>query len=214
MDVVFDPPRDAQTIFLLSPADCRGQRAAMLANASAQFPLARQLQSQGASIGDVFAFLSALYFRGKLTYARRFCRVPESIPGVAVIAPGAGLLRDVDTITAEQLRIFGSVPVDADNRLYREPLLRDARALAAHSEASARFVLLGSVASGKYVRPLLEVFGERLWFPIDFVGRGDMSRGGLLLRSAREGQELAYEKVLGAKVHGPRAARLPKLRRA
>lgn len=204
-----DEPSIEQTIFLLSPADCRGKRAAMLWSPNAQSPLARRLQAEGAPLGEVFAFLSALYFRGKLTYARRFCRAPEGFPGVVVIVPGAGLCRESDRITAEQLQSFGSVPVDADNRLYREPLLRDAHALAQHSARSARFVLLGSVASSKYVRPLLEVFGERLWFPSDFVGRGDMSRGGLMLRAAREGSELSYERVQGATVRGRRAARLP-----
>jgi hypothetical protein len=198
----------AQTIFLLSPADCRGQRAALLASPHSQAPLARQLQSTGAELGDVFAFLSALYFRGKLTYARHFCRVPAELPGVVVITPGAGLCRDRDVITAEHLRILGSVSVDADNRMYREPLLRDAHALASRAEPAARFVLLGSVASEKYVRPLLEVLGERLWFPIDFVGRGDMSRGGLMLRAAREDRELVYSRVQGAVVRGRRAPRL------
>jgi hypothetical protein len=199
-----------QTIFLLSPADCRGQRAAMLANPSSEFPLARQLQSEGATIGEIFAFLSALYFRGKLTYARHFARVPEGFPGVTVITPGAGLYRDSDRITPEQLRLFASVSVDADNRMYLEPLLRDARALAQHADPAARFVLLGSVASAKYVAPLLEVFGERLWFPVDFVGRGDMSRGGLLLRAARDDSELSYGQVQGAVVRGRRPAKLPK----
>lgn len=200
----------AQITFLLSPADCRGERAARLASAESESLLARQLRAGDASIGEVFAFLSALYFRGKLTYARRFCRAPEGFPGVTVITPGAGLWRDTDRITPEQLALFGSVSVDADNRMYREPLVRDARALLAHSDGDARFVLLGSVASAKYVQPLLEVFGERLWFPVDFVGRGDMSRGGLLLRAAREDQELAYGPVQGAIVRGRRPARLPK----
>ena len=200
----------SQTIFLLSPADSRGKRAALLASPQSQFELARQLQTTGAPLGEVFAFLSALYFRGKLTYARRFSKVPPQLPGVVVITPGAGLCRDQDVITAEHLRMLGTVPVDADNRLYREPLLRDARALAERSDRTARFVLLGSVASQKYVKPLLEVFGERLWFPTDFVGRGDMSRGGLLLRAARDGQELSYGRVEGAIVRGQRPPRLPK----
>ena len=76
-----------------------------------------------------------------------------------------------------------------------------------------RFVLLGSIASDKYVEPLLQVFGERLLFPADFVGRGDMSRGGLLLRAAREGSELAYTPVLGATRRGSRPARLPRIAR-
>ena len=42
-----------------------------LLNPAAEFPLALQLRSvEGATIGEVFSFLSGLYFRGKLTYAR------------------------------------------------------------------------------------------------------------------------------------------------
>jgi hypothetical protein len=54
-------------IFLLSPARTDGKRASMAMNPTAKFELARQLRSDvGASIGDVFSFLSGLYFRGKL----------------------------------------------------------------------------------------------------------------------------------------------------
>ena len=75
-------------------------------------------------------------------------------------------------------------------------------------------VLLGSIATAKYVEPLLAIFGERLLFPSAFVGRGDMSRGGLMLRSVREDAELAYEPVSSAVLHGPRPPKLPKLPRA
>jgi len=74
-------------------------------------------------------------------------------------------------------------------------------------------VLLGSVASEKYTGPLLEVFGERLLFPTDFVGRGDMSRGGLMLRCARSGIELPYIPVRGALRHGARPPRLERWRK-
>ena len=73
-------------------------------------------------------------------------------------------------------------------------------------------VLLGSVASPKYVTVLTNIFGPRLLFPIDFVGRGDMSRGGLLLRHARDGVELPYVPILGATLHGARPPKLPPLR--
>jgi hypothetical protein len=59
-------------------------------------------------------------------------------------------------------------------------------------------VLLGSVATGKYTEPLLEVFGERLLIPKDFVGLGDMSRGSLLLRAVREDEELTYARLANA----------------
>ncbi len=73
-------------------------------------------------------------------------------------------------------------------------------------------VLLGSIASQKYVAVLGAVFGSRLLFPRDFVGRGDMSRGGLLLRAARAGAELAYESVLGAERRGKLPPRLAPVR--
>ena len=66
-------------------------------------------------------------------------------------------------------------------------------------------MLLGSVATDKYVRPLVRVFGDHLLFPSDFVGRGDMSRGALMLRAARDGRELAYAPVEGSARRGPRA---------
>jgi hypothetical protein len=69
-------------------------------------------------------------------------------------------------------------------------------------------VLLGSIATPKYTDVLLDVFGTQLRFPVDFVGRGDMSRGGLLLRRAAAGEELDYAPVAGAVVHGSRPPRL------
>jgi hypothetical protein len=69
-------------------------------------------------------------------------------------------------------------------------------------------VLLGSIATGKYVDLLLEVFGDSLRFPSDFAGRGDMSRGGLLLRCVDARRELAYAPIDGAPRHGPRPPRL------
>ena len=72
------------------------------------------------------------------------------------------------------------------------PLVADARALADALPARARVVLLGSVATSKYVEVLGEALGARLHFPSDFIGRGDMSRGALMLRSAASGVELEY----------------------
>ena len=70
------------------------------------------------------------------------------------------------------------------------------------------FVLLGSIASGKYVDVLLEVFGSRLCFPAEFAGRGDMSRGGLMLRCVASGEELGYVPLVGAERHGKRPPKL------
>ena len=68
---------------------------------------------------------------------------------------------------------------------------------------------LGSISTQRYVEPLLTAFGTRLLFPPAFLGRGDMSRGGLLLRAAAAANELAYEPLAGAVRHGKRPAKLP-----
>ncbi len=193
-------------VFLLSPARCDGVRMAMLRRPEARFPLALELRSPaGATLADVFTFTSGLYFRGKLTYARAF--------GASwVITPGAGLVEPERRITPSTLDAWARVRVDLEDRRYRRPLERDARALAERLPGT-EVVLLGSIASDKYVDLLLEVFEDRLLFPTDFVGRGDMSRGGLLLRSARSGTELPYGPVRGAVRRGKRPPRLPKLPR-
>jgi hypothetical protein len=208
------PAAPATTVFLLSPARCASERALRLTDGRSQTPLAQQLCSpEGAPLGDVFAFLSSLYFRGKLTYARAFARPPRGMPGVFVITPGEGLCVESECITAARMRAFAEVEVHHANQGFAAPLLRDAQALAATAGDEARFVLLGSIASAKYLTTLQQAVGERLLFPGDFVGRGDMSRGGLLLRSASDNRELEYLPVLGATLHGPRVARLPPRRR-
>jgi hypothetical protein len=200
-------------IFLLSPANVSGARGRLVLSTRAAFPLAVRLRGEGAALGDVFSFVSGLYFRGKLAYARRFAAAPDphspiSGAGVFVITPAAGLRTPETIVTADALTGFARVDVSADNPKYRRPLERAARALAADIGADCEVVLLGSIASGKYVDIFQGIFGERLLFPAEFVGRGDMSRGGLLLRCAASGDELAYIPVAGAVRHG---ARPPKL---
>ena len=172
-------------IFLLSPASTSGRRAQLLFNERAEFPLALTLRKpRGATLGEVFAFLSGLYFRGKLEYVRTFARPLRGVQSALIITPDRGLLSPDTRVTLADLRAFATSPIDTSNPVYREPLLRDARALADRHGAHIEVVLLGSIASGKYVDVLLSVFGERLLFPQEFVGRGDMSRGGLMLRCA------------------------------
>jgi hypothetical protein len=202
------------TIFLLSPANLGGVRGGLVFNPGAEFPLARQLQSGGASIEDLFSFISSLYFRGKVAYAAAFGRPPRGMPGALVITQGEGLRLLHETVTVESLRAWAAVPIDAKNPRFTAPLVDHAAALVRAHGKTTRFVLLGSVASGKYVEPLVEVFGESLHFPRDFVGRGDMSRGGLMLRAARDGSELAYAPIQGTKRRGPRPARLAREGRA
>jgi hypothetical protein len=197
------------TVFLLSPANCAGIRAQMLLRSQTS-PLTERLTNGGAPLGEVFTFMSSLYFRGKLAYANAFGSPPPGWSGALVIAPGRGLMPAETSIRVADLQAMAGVPVDEDEPRYREPLLRDAYALERALGNDGRAVLLGSVASAKYVTPLLEVFGERLHFPATFVGRGDMSRGGLMLRCASAGTPLDYVRVRGAILHGPRPPKLPR----
>lgn len=202
------PPSERMTrkLFLLSPASTSGRRAQLLFNEQARFPLAQALHSgSGASLGEVFSFLSGLYFRGKLAYARAYAEVPEDI---GVITPDRGILHPDTMITLEDLRAFSSTPIDVGNPAYTEPLMRDALA---RSRDARDVVLLGSIASPKYTDILLHIFDERLIFPQEFVGRGDMSRGGLLLRCVNSGQELIYVPVSGAIRRGKRPPKLDPL---
>ena len=206
-------------VFLLSPANCGGSRAKQALSPNAKFALAVALRSpDGAPLGDLFSFMSGLYFRGKLTYARRFARPMEPDhpivgSGIHVITANAGL-RSPDTLmTRAAVEAFGRGAIDANNASYRRPLEASARSLLAEIGPECDVVLLGSIASPKYVDILTGIFGARLRFPIAFVGRGDMSRGGLLLRHAGDGVELDYVPVLGASLHGSRPARLAPLRR-
>ena len=177
----------------------------------ATFALAQRLRNGGLPLGEAFSFISGLYFRGKLAYATAFANAPESVPGALVITASGGLIPPARLMTREQLSLISSAPVEASEPRYRIPLERDARLVAAHLSEDCEVVLLGSVATPKYVEPLLAVFGESLVFPAEFAGRGDMSRGGLMLRCVREGVELNYVSILTGERHGSRPPRLPKL---
>ena len=185
----------------------------MLLRQQADFDLAVKLRQGTATLGEIYSFISGLYFRGKMAYAEAFRAAPPGIPSALVIVPGAGLVPPETPITVEKLNAIADIPVHENNRVYRDALLRTARLLDQHAGPECAHVLLGSVASAKYTDPLLEVFGERLLFPADFVGRGDMSRGGLMLRAARSGTELSYVAVEGAVLHGVRPPRLERWRK-
>lgn len=194
-------------LFLLSPAKVDGLRAKHLLNPRASFELARRFQSEGATIAELFAYASSLYFRGKIAYARRFAAVGDG-DVIRVITANAGLAPPERMLTPADLTTFGTVDIREDDPRYHTPLRRDAKALARKIGVGGEAILFGSIATGKYRDVLLEVFGDRLLFPAEFVGRGDMSRGGLLLRAARAGEELRYVAVRGAVLKG---ARPPKL---
>jgi hypothetical protein len=176
-------------VFLLSPANLNGLRAKQLTSPRANFEAAQLYRSpQGVPIALAFAFMSALYFRGKITYALHF----GGVENTRVIAPGFGLVRPDWPITPERMKVLARTEVDVKKRNYRKPLERDAKELADSLPQDAEVVLLGSVASGKYVDVMWPIFGDRLVFPAMFAGLGDMSRGGLLLRAARANRELEY----------------------
>src|SRR5947207_10324204 len=96
----------AAKIFLLSPAHCGGIRASYVYNDCATFELARKLRTPaGASIGEVFSFLSGLYFRGKLTYATHFATHERTY----VITTDRGLLPASTSISVDDLRAMRQV---------------------------------------------------------------------------------------------------------
>jgi hypothetical protein len=202
-------------LFLLSPASLNGLRAKQLTSPRAKFALAQRYRSeQGVEIGDAFAFMSALYFRGKIAYARRFAVPSPAIggDGIFVITPGYGLVSPDWRITEERMKRMRKIDVDAATRSYVKPLREHALLLARVLEPEDEVVLLGSVATGKYVDVLWPILGSRLRFPAAFAGLGDMARGGLMLRAARAGKELEYRTLDGDRKRPPGATgKMPEL---
>ncbi len=159
-------------------------RGRLLRSPRARFALARRLRETGLPIGEAYSFLSALYFRGKLAYARHFSGAAGA---VHIITPGFGLVEPDWPLDLDRVRRIRTVGVDVRRRAYREPLAGQAAALAAE-----RVVLLGSLATGKYLDVLVPALGERLWYPALFLGMGDMKRGSVLLKAAASDRHLDY----------------------
>lgn len=186
-------------LFLLSPATLNGLRAKQLTSPRAMFAAAQRYRTEeGVEIGDAFAFMSALYFRGKIAYARQFA-VPSPViggDGTFIITSGYGLVPPDWRITEERMKRMRRIDIDVDARSYVKPLREHAQliahALDQEGDDASEVVLLGSVATGKYVDVLWPILGKRLRFPAAFAGLGDMARGGLMLRAARAGKELEY----------------------
>lgn len=203
------PFSTSNRIFILSPASCSGRRAEILLRQEASFDLATRLRTaEGVTLGEAFAFLSGLYFRGKLAYASHFGRAETGLPTTLVITAGKGLLPPDTRVTVADMQEFAEIPIDVREPRYEQPLVRDAKRLAGRLGADTEVVLLGSIATAKYRDVLSDAFGDRLRFPVEFVGRGDMSRGGLLLRCVDSGRELDYVPLAGATFHGARPAKL------
>ena len=171
----------------------------------AETDLARRLRAGTLELGTAFAFFSGLYFRGKLGYARHFAGDEMTF----IITPTRGLMATTDLVDPDLIREFASLDVAEGDHRYRKPLERDVRALAKRISKRAQVVLLGSVSSGKYVDVLQPLLGERLCYPTSFIGRGDMSRGGLLLRCVADDTELEYQPLIaGVRPKGSRPPRL------
>lgn len=179
-------------VFVLSPANCNGLRARWILKQNSRAELAQRLRRDGAPLGEVFSFLSALYFRGKLAYAQAYADPPSNCPGIMIITPTAGLVPHDTVIRVSTLRGFSRGRIHLKSRNYCSLLQRTAKKLAIRLGGDCELVLLGSLATGKYLDILAPIYGNRLRVPETFIGLGDMSRGGLLLRCVRENQQLNY----------------------
>ncbi|HEX7861957.1 MAG TPA: hypothetical protein VF773_16600 [Verrucomicrobiae bacterium] len=196
-------------IFLLSPANSSGERAQLIFNPKARFDLARRMQrGEKAPLGEIFSFLSGLYFRGKYVYSTTFARPPARSEGAYVITSSRGFMPVEQPVSLSELADFGTVPIEADEPRYIAPLQADASKIVKRIGKNCEVVLLGSIGTKKYAEPLMDFFGDSLLFPSSFVGRGDMSRGGLLLRCVAENRELEYVPLSGAIRHGKRPEKL------
>jgi hypothetical protein len=207
-----ETPRPSR-LFLLSPANASAVRAQFLLNKHSKFELAQRFQQQGAPLAEIFSFISSLYFRGKFAYANKFSNPPTGLPSNLVMTTSRGLLSPDTIVKVEDLKEMSRVPIDPKDGRFRDSLYRDALTLAGALPLGSTVVLLGSIASPKYVQPLLQCFGSHLFFPRDFVGRGDMSRGGLMLRCVQSGVELEYVAVDSTIRCGPRPEKLRPVKR-
>jgi len=98
-----EPRPGPRRIFLLSPASVAGIRAQLVMREGADFEMARRLRQSGVSLGELFSFVSGLYFRGKLAYARAFGNAPPNVEGAFVITSSGGLVSPDALMTLERL---------------------------------------------------------------------------------------------------------------
>jgi hypothetical protein len=189
-------------IFLLSPATAHGAKGKTLLEAEPRTPAARRFREEGMAVGDVFRYLSGLYFNGKLTYARTLGAPPSGLEGMEalVISMTDGLLAPEMPVGPEELRRYAAA--ERGSEAGRRALEEDARALASEVGDECDVVLLGALATGKYTDALLPVFGERLLYPRALLGLGQLDRGALLFRCVRAGTELDYAPVAAIDARG------------
>ena len=151
-------------IFLLSPANASGIKGQRLLGSTTQSDLGLRLRDGGAPLGEVYRFISSLYFRGKIEYAQRFQNPPSGVAGVQIIT-GAGLMLPETVVTLGELQRISAVSIDAKNKSYRRALDCDLLRLREQLGSDIDVVLLGSIATSKYIEPVQAVFGKRLLFP-------------------------------------------------
>jgi hypothetical protein len=195
-------------VFVISPATAHGPRALSLRRPDSHSTLARQLKEEGVPLGDVFTFLSGLYFRGKLEYARAFAHPPgDEGGGVYIITMTDGLVSPDARISVQDLERYALCPEGTAAAM--STLEATARAVLKHIGSEGDVILLGSVGTGKYTNLLAPIFGERLLFPRDVLHIGQLARGALFLNRARERRELEYIPVAEIIRAGRRASIRP-----
>ena len=174
-------------------------------------------RAQGAPLGDVFTFVSGLYFRGKLAYARRFASPPEPR-----IRRRLGRARH----HAERRAPQPETPVTrrrAARLRRRRRRSRPTRATGGRSSgararwlreigADCEVVLLGSIASPKYVDVLLDDLRRAPAVPDRFrrPRRHEPRRPAAAQARARASSS-TYAPMAGAVRHGARPPKLPPL---
>ena len=193
MEVENPTPR----IFLLSPASTDGLRAQQLTSPRAGFGAAERYRSpEGVTIEEAFTFMSSLYFRGKIGYARHFAAPPPELAlGSRTTAswsslPASGWCRRACRITPEEMKKLRRTPVDLKSRAYCAPMkkhVEQLRDLAPDGLGGAP----GQRRDRQVRGPAAAGPRDRLLFPRDFAGAGDMKRGGMMLRAVREDRELS-----------------------
>ena len=150
---------EPHTVFLLSPARLDGKRASLLLRQNAGGALAERIRTPGgAEIGDVFSFISQLYFRGKLACARSFgptAGVHAGISSTSIITTDGGLVPAATRVAFPDLEAMAVVDAHVHEPRFVEPPAADAKQLAGMLAGGDRMVLLGSIAGDKYVRPWL-----------------------------------------------------------
>src|SRR6267142_1093204 len=103
------------SVFLLSPANTSGLRARQLVSPRASFQAAELYRTpDGVPIAVAFAFMSALYFRGKIAYALHFA----PIDNIFVITAGFGLVSPDWRITPERMKTMSKTPIDSKKKSY------------------------------------------------------------------------------------------------